>query len=84
MRRVYVEVVAKFDPDGKITPLTITWEDGTVFQVDKVLERKNTVARKVGGIGLRFTCEICGQQSYLFYCDPTLDNTYHWFVEAKN
>ena len=37
-RKVYVEVTARFDVDGKITPLSLTWEDGTVFEIDKVLD----------------------------------------------
>lgn len=83
MRRVEVEVVAKFDVNGKITPQTIKWEDGTIYEVDRVLQTKRTVAENVGGIGMRFTCLINGQQSYLFFADPRLDKKYHWFVEAK-
>lgn len=36
-RKVYVEVTARFDVDGKVTPLSLIWEDGTVFEIDKVL-----------------------------------------------
>ena len=32
VRKVYVEVTARFDVDGNITPLSVTWEDGTVYE----------------------------------------------------
>ena len=31
VRKVYVEITAKFDTDGNITPLSVTWEDGTRY-----------------------------------------------------
>ena len=37
-RKVYVEVTARFDTDGRITPLSLTWEDGTVFEIGRVLD----------------------------------------------
>ena len=72
VRKVYVEITAKFDTDGNITPLSVTWEDGTVYTIDKVV-----ASLKAGGIGMRYTCRILGQESYLFYEEP------RWFVEAK-
>ena len=36
LRKVYVEVTARFDTEGDITPLSVTWEDGTVYTIDKV------------------------------------------------
>lgn len=35
-RKVYVEVTAHFDIEGRITPLSLVWEDGTVFEIDRV------------------------------------------------
>lgn len=77
IRKVYVEVTAKFDVDGNITPLSVTWEDGTVYTIDKVVDKRRAASLKAGGIGMRYTCRILGQESYLFYEEPK------WFVEAK-
>ena len=76
-RKVYVEVTARFDVDGKITPLSLTWEDGTVFEIGRVLDCRRAASLKAGGIGMRYTVRIGNQQSYLYYEDP------RWFVEAK-
>ena len=76
-RKVYVEVIARFYTDGNITPLSVKWEDGTVYEIDKVIDKRRAASLKAGGIGMRYTCRILNQQSYLFYEEP------RWFVEAK-
>lgn len=74
--KVYVEVTAVFTPDGAVCPQTVRWEDGTVYEIDRVLDIRRAAALKAGGCGLRYTCRIHGQQTYLF-----LDED-RWFVEA--
>lgn len=76
-RKVYVEVTARFDTEGRITPLSLTWEDGTVFEIGRVLDRRRAASLKAGGTGMRYTVRIGNQQSYLYYEDP------RWFVEGK-
>ncbi len=75
--KVYVAVTAKFDADGQLRPLTITWEDGRVYQVDRVLDVRRAASLKAGGAGIRYTCRIRGKQTYLF-----LENG-RWFVERR-
>jgi hypothetical protein len=77
VRKVYVEVTAKFDTEGNITPLSVTWEDGTVYEIDRILDKRRAASLKAVGIGMRYTCRISGRQSYLYYEDP------RWFVEGK-
>lgn len=77
VRKVYVEVTAKFDTEGNITPLSVTWEDGTIYEIDKVVDKRRAASLKAGGIGMRYTCRILNQESYLFYEEP------RWFVAAK-
>ena len=77
VRKVYVEVTAKFDTEGNITPLSVTWEDGMVYEIDRILARRRAASLKAGGIGMRYTCRILGQRSYLYYEEP------RWFVEGK-
>lgn len=76
-RKVFVEVTAKFDTEGIITPLSLLWEDGTVYEIDRVLDVRRAASLKAGGIGIRYTVKIDGKQSYLYYEEPK------WFVEAK-
>lgn len=75
VRKVYVEVIASLDVDGNITPLSVTWKNGTVYKIDKVIDKRRSASLKEGGIGgMRYTCRILGQKSYLFYEEP------RWFV----
>ena len=74
-RRVNVEIIARFDLEGCITPLEIIWEDGRAFVIDKVVASQR--ALKAGGQGTRYTVMIGGRQAYLFYENPM------WFVEGK-
>ena len=46
----FVPVIAKFEEDGKITPLKILWEDGRAFDVDFIFD----IRLKVGGLGIRY------------------------------
>ena len=75
--KAYVNVIARFQEEGRILPLQIEWEDGRVFAVDRVLEIRRAASLKAGGHGLRYTCRIAGRQTYLF-----LENN-RWFVEKK-
>lgn len=76
-RKVFVEVIAKFDTEGNITPLSIRWEDGTNFSIDRVLDKRRAASLKAGGQGIRYTIRINNRQTYLFYEEP------RWFVEGK-
>lgn len=75
VKKVFVEVIAKFDPDGVVTPLAIIWEDGRRFEIDKVLDMRKAASLKAGGIGIRYTCRIKNKETYLYYEGP------NWFVE---
>lgn len=77
-RKIYVDVVAEFTQDGCLNPKSIRWEDGRVFEIQKVIDVRRAASLKVGGVGTRYTCIISGQQKHLFYEDNNL-----WFVERK-
>lgn len=77
IRKVYVEVTVKIDTEGEITPISVTWEDGTIYEIDRILDIKRAASTKAGGIGIRYTCRILNQESYLYYENPK------WFVEGK-
>ncbi len=74
--KVYVDVIAEFTSDGRLFPKSITWEDGHVYEITKVTDIRRAASLKAGGAGLRYTCEICNQEKYLYYEDNNL-----WFME---
>jgi len=65
--KVYVSVTASFDADGRILPREIVWEDGSEYQIDRVVAITQAAAMKAGGSGDRYTIRMNGQQSYLFF-----------------
>lgn len=70
-----VEVIADMLPTKGVTPLKIVWEDGRIFEIDKVKEIRKMASTKGGGVGLRYSCKIQGKDKYLFFDDDV------WFVE---
>lgn len=46
--KVYVLVSAVFDADGTLIPISLTWEDGTVYAIDRVLDIRQAPALKAG------------------------------------
>lgn len=75
--KVYVEVVVEFNIDGKMIPKSLRWDDGTVYEIDKILDERRAASLKAGGQGIRYLCRIHGKERYLFYEKPK------WFVESK-
>lgn len=77
--KVFVEVCATFTKDGNLRPEWLEWEDGTRYKVDRIKHCERATSLKAVGLGLRYTCMICGREHYLYYDDA--DNK--WFVERK-
>ena len=72
-----MEVVARFNMNGNITPISVVWEDGRSSEIDRVLDVRRAASLKAGGIGVRYLCRISGRETFLYYEDP------RWFVEGK-
>ena len=84
--KVYVQVNADFNADGVMLPRVLIWEDGEKYAVDRVVDIRQAAARKAGGQGDRYTIEVRGQISYLFFERvPQLTGNVigRWFVERK-
>lgn len=73
----YVDVITEFTVDGKILPLEVLWDDGKRYEVDKILSVDRRASLKVGGAGIRYTCQINGIRTFLYLEENK------WFVEAK-
>lgn len=84
--KVYVPVDVAFRSDGTMLPREITWEDGTKYEIDRVLDIRQAAAIRAGGQGDRYTVMIAGKQSYLFFersASLTGNNIGRWFVERR-
>jgi len=84
--KVYVAVKTDFAADGTMLPREITWEDGEKFEIDRVLDIRQAAAMKAGRQGDRYTVQIRGKHSYLFFERSTNlsgNNIGRWFVERK-
>ena len=77
MEKIYVAVTLKTNTEGVNRPLTIEWNDGHIYEIDKVRNIVRAASTKVGGCGIRYTISVLGKETYLFQEDN------RWFVEAK-
>jgi hypothetical protein len=73
--KINLQVNADFDLDGNIHPKAIVWEDGRVFEIDRVLDVRRAASLKAGGLGIRYICRIRGKEVRLF------NDEGHWFME---
>ena len=76
--KVFVGVTARFEPDGKIIPLSVLWEDGRTFEIDKILDVRRAASLKAGGAGIRYTVRIGRRETFLFLEEG------RWFVQHRN
>ena len=75
-RKVFIGVNARFDPDGTLIPLSVIWEDGRTFEIDRVLDVRRAASLKAGGTGLRYTVRIGGRETFIFLEEG------RWFAEG--
>lgn len=73
----YVDVIVRCYPDGTIKPMAVWWDEGKVYEIDRILDVRPAASLKAGGAGIRYTCRIMGHQTYIWQEENK------WFVEAK-
>lgn len=71
----FIDVYAKMTTDGTPKPISIIWEDGREFSIDRILDIRKRASTKGGGAGLRYLVKIKNQEKYLFL------NQDKWFIE---
>ena len=79
-------MTAQFNSEGVLIPLSLTWENGEEFEIDRVTDIRQAAAMKAGGQGDRYTIWVRGRQSYLFFernNSLTGNNLGRWFVERR-
>lgn len=84
--KVYVDVNVKMTRDGKLIPLSLIWEDGKRYRIDRVLSIRPAPALKAGGQGDRYEILVNGKISRLWFThnedisDPRVG---WWFAEKE-
>jgi len=73
--KIFVEVIARHNVDGSIRPLSLKWEDGRVFEIDRLIDVRRAASLRGGGLGIRYACKILGKQVFLF------EDEGKWFLE---
>ena len=76
--KVFVEVLASFDKEGTMMPVSFRWEDGKVYKIDRVKQKERCASRKAGGAGIMYTVVVCGKECHLYF---EFDK---WFMERKS
>ena len=56
--KVYVKVDTVFDEWGRMFPRSLVWEDGRVYNINKVTDFRQASAMKAGGQGDRYTIRV--------------------------
>ena len=56
--KINLQVNADFDLDGNIRPRVITWDDGRVYGIDRIMDIRRAASLKAGGLGIRYICRI--------------------------
>ena len=62
-RKVFVDVIVRENKDGNKRPMSLIFEDGKSYVIDRLIQVKRCAARKVGGTGIRYTVSISGQET---------------------
>ena len=44
--KTYVKVMVLYDEDGSVTPLSIQWEDGREYEIDRILDVRKAARHK--------------------------------------
>ncbi|MFT9076002.1 hypothetical protein [Ethanoligenens sp.] len=77
MRKVYVKVNADHFTNGMVLPRSFQWEDGTSYEIDRVIDRCRAASTKVGGVGWRYKVRIYGKEKFMW-----LEDGGRWFMEG--
>ena len=74
VKRIYVQVDSKRLESGEIIPLTISWEDGRFWNIDRVLH--SCVSPDGEFEGIRYTILIGSAEKYIYRVGHS------WYVMA--
>ncbi len=76
--KVYIAVYLKINSDGIMKPVAIEWNDGTLFEIFKILDERNAPPEHTGGVLTRKYRVIIKGREKIIYLEK---QTNRWFVE---
>ena len=74
MRKVPVGVLAQFDAEGRLLPVSVTWENGRIYRIDHVLGMR---VSRMNRDNRRYDVVIRAQQTCLYRTGD------QWYMEAE-
>jgi hypothetical protein len=80
-RNVYVEVNKDRQRNGQLVPLSFVWEDGTRYEIDKVLDIRPAASLKAGGAGIRYTVKVRNKEICMYLEEER--GAARWFMERR-
>ena len=76
--KIYVAMLLHIDDEGFMKPVAVEWTDGTLSEIDKVIDERNAPPEHTGGVLTRkYKVKIKGNEKKI-YLDK---QTNRWFVE---
>ena len=77
-KKEYISMLVFVDPVGKKRPMGFVTSDGRKILINDVLDVQPAASLKVGGIGIRYKCQVGRSVIYFF------DDDGRWFYEITN
>ena len=79
--KVYVDVNVDFLSDGRIVPRSFVWEDGTHYEIERVIDTRRAASLKAGGAGMRYTVRVRNKEVFMYL--EEVQGVDKWFMEQK-
>jgi hypothetical protein len=79
--KVYIDVVERRLQDGQLIPLSFVWEDGTEYEIDRVMDVRRAASLKAGGAGMRYTVRVKRKDTFMFLEEDR--GVMKWFMEKR-
>jgi len=83
--KVYVDVNEDRLKDGQLIPLSFVWEDGSRYDISKVLDIRRAASLKAGGVGLRYNVRVITpniKKDVFMFLEEDNGKT-KWFMERR-
>lgn len=78
----FVDVVARHSAgDASIMPISITRDDGTTYEVMRVLDVCRAASLRAGGLGMRYFVRLYQEESDRCISIYLFDDAGYWFIE---
>ena len=70
----YIRIDAKFERDGTMLPIRITWDNGAEYPISEVIDVRYFKTDTKGATGIKYTCIILGKIRDVYF------DSVRWYV----